>query len=157
MTEERAEEKQVEVIAEKSRTVAYVYLLLAALGVALVAAGLFILVYFKISDMDRTVLVVAICLLAVGAVMLFTFAGLYISRLYRPYALITLKDGELIFPDGTKCKPDEITAVEVKKEFGKCGKLSISLPDRKIEVGGVAKYEKACTKLSILAGKPLGE
>ena len=52
MIDERNEDKEFEIIAEKSRKTAYVFLALTALGVAVAAVGiiLFFAVGFKTAD-----------------------------------------------------------------------------------------------------------
>lgn len=154
MINERADEKETEVIAEKSRSAAYIYLALSILGVAVAAAGVILLATTKFENRSFSGHEVILCLLALGAVMVFTFGGLFIRQLFRPYALITLQDGKLNLPDGTVCNPNEITSVEKSKEFGKCGKLTVILNGVKIEINGVANYEKAYRKLCVLTGNP---
>lgn len=154
MIDEREDDKQTEVVAEKSRKAAYIYLALSVLGVAVAAAGVILMATTKFEDRSFNGHELILCLLALGAVMLFTFGGLFIRQLFRPYALITLQDGKLKLPDGTVCNPNEITSVEKSKEFGKCGKISVILNGVKIEINGVANYEKAYRKLCVLTGNP---
>ena len=145
-------EKEIEIIAEKSRKAAYVFLALSVLGVVVAAVGviLYLAVGFNVSDVAMQAVVIG--LTALGAVLIIVFTALFIRQLYRTYWLIILKEGELIFPDGTKCKPGDITAVEKDN-----GKITVSLADRKIEVVGVANFDKAYRKLCVLTGKPVTE
>ncbi len=145
MIDGRTEEKEVEVIAEKSRKNAYVFLALAVSGAVIVAVGAFLLIYIKTENS----LVWELCVLGVGAVLLLTFAGLYISRLFRPYALITFEDGVLKFNDGATCNPGEITTVEKGKD-----KIILTVNGEKKEICGEANIDKAYRKLCVLTGNP---
>ncbi|MDE6849967.1 MAG: hypothetical protein K2J54_01440, partial [Clostridia bacterium] len=140
MIDERADDKQIEVIAEKSRKAAYAFLALTVLGVVVAAVGviLFLTAGFKSANIIMQAAV--ICLTAVGAVLITVFTALFVRQLYRKYSLIILKDGTLTFPDGTTCYPNDVKAVDKDK---KSGKITVSLADRKIEVGGVANLDKA--------------
>lgn len=153
MTDRGGAEADREIIAEKTRVKAYVFLALAIAGVILAAVGVFLFIKINFNAADFGLRAVMICLTAVGAVMLIVFGGLFVRQLFRPYSLIVLKDGVLFFPDGTECKPSEILKIERSKGFGNCGKLTVTFADRKCEIDGVAKYEKAYRKLSVLAGK----
>lgn len=152
MIDERTDEKEIEIIAEKSRKAAYVFLALAVLGVVVAAVGviLYLAVGFNVSDVVMQAVVIS--LTALGAVLIAVFTALFIRQLYRTYWLIILKEGELIFPDGTKCNPNEITAVEKDN-----GKITVSIADRKIEVVGVVNSDKAYRKLCVLTGNPVKE
>ena len=137
--------KEVEVIAEKSRKAAYAFLALAALGAVIATVGAFLLVYVRTDNS----LVWELCILSVGAVLLLAFAGLYISRLFRPYALITLEKGVIKLNDGTACNPSEINAVEKDKD-----KIILTVNGEKKEIIGVSNSDKAYRKLCVLTGNP---
>lgn len=152
MTDGRTEEKEVEVIAEKSRKAAYVFLALALSGVVVAAVG--IILYFAVGfkATDVVMQTVEIGLTALGAVLLAVFAALYIRQLYRTYALIVLKEGKLTFPDGTECSPNEITAVEKENS-----KITVTVNGERREINGVANGDKAYRKLCVLTGIPVSE
>ncbi len=152
MTETRTEEKEVEVIAEKSRKTAYVFLALSLLGVIVAAVGIimYLAVGFKVNDVVKQA--VEIGLTALGAVLIAVFTALFIRQLYRTYALIVLKEGKLVFPDGTECSPNEITAVEKGKN-----KITVTINGERKETDGVANCDKAYRKLCVLTGNSVTE
>lgn len=152
MIEERTEEKEVEVIAEKSRKAAYVFLALSILGVAVAAVGIILFLTVGFKTFTEVMQGVIIGLTALGAVLLIVFSALYIRQMYNTYSLVVFTDGLLKFHDGTECNPSEITAVEKDKEKGK---ITLSLADRKIEINGVANCDKAYRKLCVLTGNPV--
>lgn len=147
MTDGRTEEKEVEIIAEKSRKAAYVFLALALSGVVVAAVGiiLYLAVGFKVSEVAKQA--VEIGLTALGAVLIAVFTALYIRQLYRKYALIVFKEGKLTFPDGTVCSPNEITAVEKESN-----KITVTINGERREINGVANVDKAYRKLCVLTG-----
>ena len=152
MTETRTEEKEVEVIAEKSRKIAYVFLALSLLGVIVAAVGiiLYLAVGFKINDIVMQA--VEIGLTALGAVLIAVFTALFVRQLYRSYALIVLKEGKLVFSDGTVCSPNEVTAVEKGNN-----KLTVIINGERKEIDGVANCDKAYRKLCVLTGNSVTE
>lgn len=152
MIDGRTEEKEVEIIAEKSRKTAYIFLALATLGVAVAAAGVILLVSYGFAGVMISLKIVELVLTVVGALMLLIFGGLYVKRLFRPYALITLEDGGLKLPDGKVCNPNEISSVEKDKR-----KIILTVNGGKIEINGVANFEKAYRKLCVLTGSPVSE
>lgn len=154
MKDERTEEKEVEVIAEKSRKAAYAFLAMAVFGVVVAAAGVILYLTRGYKTIDAGVQAAVISLTAVGAVLIIVFTALFIKQLYSPFVLIKLNKGEIIFPDGKAVKPSEITAVERDK---KAGKITVILSGEKIEVGGVGNCEKAYRKLCVLTGNPIEE
>ena len=157
MTERMPQTKQNEVIAEKSRAAAYVFLALAALGVVIAAVGVILLIDIEFNQASAGLKALIISLIAVGGAMLVIFAFLYVKQLYRPYALITLQDGIFVFPDGSRCRANQIVAIDRQRVKGNRGKIIVTLTDGKIEVDGVADYEKAYEKFSSLTGKPAAE
>ena len=88
MTDDRTEEKEVEVIAEKSRKIAYVFLVLSLSGVIVAAVGiiLYFAVGFKIND--TVIQAVEIGLTALVSVLIAVITELFIRQLYRTYELI---------------------------------------------------------------------
>ena len=152
MIDERNEDKEFEIIAEKSRKTAYVFLALTALGVAVAAVGIILFFAVGFKTADEVMQAVVISLTASGAVIIAVFTALFIRQLYRTYSLIILKGGWLIFPDGTTCRPSDIKAVKRDKN-----KITVSLADYKIEVVGVANCDKAYRKLCVLTGNPVSE
>lgn len=154
MIDERTEEKEIEVIAEKSRKAAYAFLALSVLGVAVAAAGVILYLALGHKTFDAGVQAAVISLTALGAVLIIVFTALFIKQLYSPFALIKLNKGEIILPDGKSVKPSEITAVERDKN---AGKISLTVGGGKIEVEGVGNCEKAYRKLCVLTGNPIEE
>lgn len=152
MIDERNEDKDFEIIAEKSRKTAYIYLALAALGVAVAAVGVILFLTVGFKTVDEVIQAVVITLTALGAVLIAVFTALYIRQLYRSYSLIILKDGELIFFDGAKCNPNDIKTVEKDKN-----KITLTVDGEKVEINGVANCDKAYRKLCLLAGIPVSE
>lgn len=152
MIEKNNDENQVEIIAEKSRRTAYVFLALIGAGVIVAAAGIILAFSGQLKFKSEEDQAVVFSLLGAGAALIAVFSGLFIKQLYRPYALITLDGGELKFPDGTVCTPSEITGVEKSEKI-----LTVTLTDRKIEVRGVVNCEKAYRKLCMLTGIPAEE
>ena len=152
MTDERTEEKETEVIAEKSRKAAYVFLALAVLGVAVAAVGVILYLAVGHKTVEVKIQAAVITLTALGAVLITVFTALYIRQLYRTYALITLQGGALKFPDGTTCSPNKITAVEKGKD-----KITVTVDGEKKEINGVANCDKAYRKLCILTGNTVSE
>lgn len=152
MNAPRIKEKEIEVIAEKSRRAAYVFLALMALGVVIAAVGLILLISYGFADVMLSLKIVELSLTVVGAIMLCVFGGLYVKQLFRPYALITFEKGELKFQDGTVCEPNEITAVEEYK-----GVIIITVNGEKKEISGAANYDKAYRKLCVLTGNAISE
>lgn len=152
MTAARIKEKEIEVIAEKSRRAAYVFLALMALGVAVAAAGIILLISYGFADAALSLKIVELSLTVVGALIICIFGGLYIKQLFRPYSLITFENGELKFYDGTVCKPNEISAVEEDK-----GIIILTVNGEKKEIVGVADYDKAYRKLCVLTGNTISE
>lgn len=150
MTDGREEEKNVEIIAEKPRTAAYVFLALAALGVAVAAAGVILYLTIGRKTVDLGIQVTVICLTALGALLIVVFTALYIRQLYRTFALITFENGALKFGDGTACRPDEITAVEKGKN-----EIRVTVNGEKKVISGVARCDKAYRKLCVLTGNPV--
>lgn len=152
MIEERNEDKDYEIIAEKSRRTAYIYLALTVLGVAVAAAGVILFLTVGFKTVEVSIQATVISLTAVGAVLIAVFTALFIRQLYRKYTLIILKDGELIFPDGGTCKPNEITAVEKSNDT-----ITVTVGGEKKEISGVANSDKAYRKLCVLTGIPVSE
>ena len=147
MTAERGEEKETEVIAEKSRAVAYAFLALSAAGVFICFAGA--LMFIKFAGVQNTaIFALKITLTAFGVAMAIIFGALFIVQLYKQFTLIALKDGKISFPDGTFCMPHEISKIYVE---GKT--ITVELPQRKVVIERVANCEKAQKKLAMLAGK----
>lgn len=149
---EVVDEKEIEIIAEKSRKAAYVFLALTAFGVAVAMAG--VILYFVVGHktVDAGIQAAVITLTALGAVLIAVFTALFIKQLYRTYSLIILKNGKLIFPDGAECNPNEITAVEKGKD-----KITLTVNGEKKEIIGVANCEKAYRKLCLLTGNTVSE
>ncbi len=152
MINERTEDKEFEVIAEKSRKAAYVFLAMTAFGVAVAAAG--VILYFVVGHktVDAGIQAAVITLTAVGAVLIAVFTLLFIKQLYRKYSLIILKEGKLIFIDGAECSPNEITAVEKGKNT-----ITLTVNGEKKEIVGVANCDKAYRKLCVLSGNTVSE
>lgn len=149
---EIADEKEFEIIAEKSRKTAYVFLALTAFGVAVATAG--VILYFAAGrkTVNTAIHAAVITLTALGAVLIAVFTLLFIKQLYRTYALIVFKDGKLKLPDGTTCNPSEITAVEKGKN-----KIILIVDGEKKEIIGVANCDKAYRKLCLLTGNTVSE
>ncbi|MCM1546083.1 MAG: hypothetical protein NC033_03500 [Clostridiales bacterium] len=147
MIDERTDEKQTEIIAEKSRVKAYVFLALAVFGVALAAAGIILFAASGFNLVTVSMQAVTVSLTAAGGLVLIVFSMLFIKQLYRPYALITLTDGVLKFSDGAACSPNDITAVEKSKN-----KITLTVNGEKKEIAGVADADKAYRKLCVLTG-----
>ncbi len=154
VTEGRGSENETEVIAEKSRGAAYIFLALSVAGVLLVAAGVFLLIKFGFANSSAVNKALTLTFIIAGAVMSVLFGGLFIQRLYRPYSLIILQNGALEFPDGNVCKPGEITRITKVKQTGKSGRISVTACGREIVVNGVVNYEKSYKKLCVLTGYP---
>ncbi|MDE6691136.1 MAG: hypothetical protein K2K04_04115 [Clostridia bacterium] len=152
MIDERTEDKETEIIAEKSRKAAYVFLALTALGVAVAAAGVILYFVAGYKTVKVGIQAAVIVLTALGAVLIAVFTLLFIKQLYRKYSLIILKEGELTFPDGTVCTPNEITAVEKCKN-----KITLTVRGEKKEIDGVANVDKAYRKLCVLTGNTVSE
>ena len=78
MIEERNEDKDFEIIAEKSRKAAYVYLALTVLGVAVAAAGVILFLTVGFKTIEVSIQATVISLTAVGAVLIAVFTALFI-------------------------------------------------------------------------------
>lgn len=152
MTDERTEEKEVEVIAEKSRRAAYVFLALAALGLTVATVGVILFFVSGCKTINVGVHAAVITLTALGAVLIAVFSALYIRQLYRTYALIVLENGVLKFSDGTVCTPNEITAVKKGKN-----EITVTIYGEKKVINGVTNCAKACKKLCMLTGNTVSE
>ncbi len=152
MIDERTEENQTEVIAEKSRKAAYVFLALTALGVAVAAAGVILYLTVGHKSVKTGEQAAVISLTAVGAVLIAVFTALFIKQLYRTYALIVFKEGKLVLPDGAECSPNEVTAVEKGNN-----KITVTVNGERREINGVANCDKAYRKLCVLTGNPVTE
>ncbi len=128
------------------------FLALSLLGVIVAAVGIimYLAVGFKVNDVVKQA--VEIGLTALGAVLIAVFTALFIRQLYRTYALIVLKEGKLVFPDGTECSPNEITAVEKGKN-----KITVTINGERKETDGVANCDKAYRKLCVLTGNSVTE
>ena len=146
------EENEIEIIAEKSRKAAYIFLALIVVGVIIAAVGIILAFVGDLKFKSVGEQAVVFSLLGVGAAVIAVFSALFIKQLYRPYSLITLEKGELKLPDGTACKPNEITAVKKSGEKGKSGKIILTVNGKEIAVDGVVSCDKAYRKLCMLTG-----
>ena len=147
MIDERTDEKQIEIIAEKPRTVAYIFLAFALLGILVAAAGVYLFIAFR-SVQDNVVFALKISLVVCGLVLAAVFGGLFIKQLFRPYALVILQKGALEFPDGTTCKPEEISEINKEKKV-----ITVKVGDKVIALNSVADPDNAYRKLAMLEGK----
>lgn len=139
-----------ELVAERSKSTAYVFLALSLLGILIIIFSA--IAFFWDLLREGLGVEVVLVIFAVGVAVALIAAVLFGRQLFLPYRLLEYDGKNLILYNGRVCAPFEIANVEGAKSCGKTGKITLFLKENgeKILLRGVKNYSQSYERLNWL-------